>query len=157
MSQSSPRQFGLLEIEPGDPAAAQYAHGAQILESFGYSLTDPDVIRRVVAWGREQYRLTRRGVAQPQGRYVMAQPEPKGAVVYYMRVGDRVKIGWTTNLKSRLAALAPEELLAIERGGAGVEKDRHLQFESLHTVGEWFRYESHLVEHINWLVQVSAQ
>jgi hypothetical protein len=74
-----------------------------------------------------------------------------GDVVYYMRIGDRVKIGMTTNLRSRLEAINPEELLAIEKGGRTVEAARHKQFADLHTHGEWFRLEGVLVEHIERL------
>lgn len=50
--------------------------------------------------------------------------------VYYVRIGDRVKIGYSINLKQRLNALrVPESaLLATEPGGRQLERERHLQF-----------------------------
>lgn len=56
------------------------------------------------------------------------------AVVYYVRlIGDRIKIGTTTNLKMRLATYRarPEDLIAVERGGRDIERWRHIQFDHL--------------------------
>lgn len=71
-----------------------------------------------------------------------------GSVVYYMRIGDRVKIGTSTNLRKRLSAINPEELLGYEEGGLGLERHRHKQFADLRTHGEWFKLEGALVEHL---------
>lgn len=149
---------GGYEIHPRDPAIGFYRQASEIMKSFGFDPHDEDIARRIIEWGREQYLLNRQGISeQHRNRFAMMNPDPEHAVVYYMRVGDRVKIGWTTNIRKRLATLVPEELLATERGGFSVEKDRHRQFDTLHTVGEWFRYEGALVDHINRLVQISAQ
>lgn len=80
---------------------------------------------------------------------------PEGSVVYYMRIGNRVKIGTSTNLASRLASINPEELLAVERGGVDKERGRHRQFATLRTHGEWFRFESPLTEHIERVRQAN--
>lgn len=74
-----------------------------------------------------------------------------GEVVYYMRIGDRVKIGWSASLRRRLENFNPEELMALERGGQTVESKRHRQFAHLRTHGEWFRLEGSLLDHINKL------
>lgn len=71
-----------------------------------------------------------------------------GEVVYYMRIGNRVKIGTTANLKQRLADINPEELMAVEPGSVRLERMRHREFGHLRTHGEWFRYRGMLVEHI---------
>lgn len=70
------------------------------------------------------------------------------SVVYYMRVGNRCKIGMTRNLPRRLHALTPEELLGTEPGGRQVEARRHEQFAALRTNNEWFRFEGPLVEFV---------
>jgi hypothetical protein len=77
-----------------------------------------------------------------------------GPVVYYMRIGNRVKIGYSTNLIERLNAINPEELLAAESGSPEVERRRHRQFGQYRTHGEWFRLEGKLAEHIERLRQV---
>lgn len=72
-------------------------------------------------------------------------------VVYYMRLGNRCKIGYTNNLSRRMREIGPEELLVTEPGGSITEALRHVQFAHLRVVGEWFRYEGSLIEHIDRL------
>lgn len=75
-------------------------------------------------------------------------------VVYYLRFGDRVKIGTTSQLATRLTAIPYDEILAVEPGGYAVERKRHLQFSHLkaRTSGqEWFHYGPDLQEHVRTL------
>ena len=48
--------------------------------------------------------------------------------VYYARLGNRVKIGYTHNVRKRMADLMAEELLATERGGLELEAERHRRY-----------------------------
>jgi hypothetical protein len=50
--------------------------------------------------------------------------------VYYLRIGDHVKIGYTSNLTRRLQELRlhPSAVLAAEPGGQQLERQRHLLF-----------------------------
>lgn len=62
-------------------------------------------------------------------------------LVYFIRNGARIKIGWTTNLKGRLSALslpADAAVLTVP-GGPQTEKEMHALFANLR-VGrtEWF-------------------
>jgi len=75
-------------------------------------------------------------------------PPDRVSLVYYAQVGDRVKIGFTTNLVERMHAIVPEKLLAVERGGPTLERARHKQFAALRTQREWFRHEPPLTDHI---------
>ena len=71
--------------------------------------------------------------------------------VYYVRVGDLIKIGTTRKaLSDRLAAYPPNaELLAVERGGTDVEAKRHHQFRHLLAMRkEWFHPAADLLDHI---------
>ena len=69
-------------------------------------------------------------------REVMEQappPEPappRPSFVYYVRIGDHVKIGFTTRLRQRLSDLRVdhENLLAVEPGGRELETQRHREF-----------------------------
>lgn len=70
------------------------------------------------------------------------------SVVYYARIGNRVKIGYTIDIQRRMSAINPEEILATEPGGPKIELERHRQFASLRVHGEWFRLEEPLVSHI---------
>lgn len=79
---------------------------------------------------------------------------PRVDVVYYLRMrddfGDRVKIGTTQNPRQRLAAIAHQELLALERGDRALERRRHAQFSGLRYPGsEWFRTAPELLSHVD--------
>ncbi|CAN5274266.1 hypothetical protein BH11ACT3_BH11ACT3_23530 [soil metagenome] len=65
---------------------------------------------------------------------------PRVDVVYYLRHGDRVKIGTTANPRQRFGALWHDEVLAFERGDRKLEQRRHAQFAD-DRIGrsEWFR------------------
>lgn len=53
--------------------------------------------------------------------------------VYYVRIGDRIKIGFTNNVRVRMGALRVPvtSLLATEPGGRELERARHLEFAGL--------------------------
>jgi hypothetical protein len=73
--------------------------------------------------------------------------EPRVDVVYYLRYGDRIKIGTSANPRRRIAALPHDEVLAFERGDRLLEQRRHLQFAGYripHT--EWFEANTELAE-----------
>jgi hypothetical protein len=76
-------------------------------------------------------------------------PLPRIDVVYYLRFGDRVKIGTTFNPRQRFAALLHEEVLAFELGDRTVEQRRHVEFadDRLGT-SEWFALIPRLHAHI---------
>lgn len=75
------------------------------------------------------------------------------SVVYYVRIGSSVKIGYTAHLRQRMADLriddVGEALLAIEPGGRSVEAARHREFAQ-HRLGrrENFVPVPRLVAHI---------
>lgn len=72
-------------------------------------------------------------------------------LVYYIRFGNRIKIGTTANLVSRLNGLPYEEVLATEPGGLPLERERHKQFRDDRIIGEWFRISTALMAHISTL------
>lgn len=61
-------------------------------------------------------------------------------VVYYLRVGDLIKIGYTFKLEQRLRQYPPDAvLLAVEPGDEELEKQRHHHLRhSLARGREWF-------------------
>lgn len=64
-----------------------------------------------------------------------------GSVVYFIANGGRVKIGYTTNLKSRLAALAlrSDSVLLALHGGPELERALHARFVKYRNGNtEWF-------------------
>ncbi|HEU0205898.1 MAG TPA: GIY-YIG nuclease family protein [Pseudolysinimonas sp.] len=77
---------------------------------------------------------------------------PRVDVVYYLRHGDRVKIGTTANPRQRFAAIWHEEVLAFERGDRRLERHRHEQFAVDRFGGsEWFQLTSVIAEHTDSL------
>ncbi len=89
----------------------------------------------------------------PHGRVPDADlPPVRVDVVYYLRLGDRVKIGTTANPRQRFAAIRHERLLAMERGDRGLEQRRHTEFaaDRLGT-SEWFAGSERLLAHADVL------
>ncbi|UFS59043.1 GIY-YIG nuclease family protein [Subtercola endophyticus] len=82
-------------------------------------------------------------------------PDPGSAairvdVVYYVRAGERIKIGTSANPRGRLAQLHFDELLAFERGDRHLERRRHAQFGAHRVAGsEWFAVHDELLQHIH--------
>lgn len=80
---------------------------------------------------------------------------PAEQFVYYLMVGPAtVKIGTTTNLRRRIMELRSElqYVVAIERGGSGIEHRRHQEFAA-ERIGrrEDFRLTERLKQHIEAL------
>jgi hypothetical protein len=72
--------------------------------------------------------------------------------VYYLRQGDRVKIGTTASPRQRFGAIWHEEVLAFERGDRHLERRRHERFAADRFAGsEWFRVTPALTAHIDVL------
>lgn len=75
-----------------------------------------------------------------------------GDRVYFVRNGDRIKIGYTTGLRGRLGALClrPDAVLLLLQGGKGLEAALHRYF-SAHRIGatEWFRYAEEIEKYID--------
>lgn len=82
--------------------------------------------------------------------HTKARP-PERPVVYYIRWGDRIKIGFTKRLAERLKGLYHDEVLAVEPGSRDLERQRHTQFASVRVEGqrEWFTDSAALRFHIN--------
>jgi hypothetical protein len=151
-------------VDLNDPDFPYVADAVQLMRLAGFDMTDPAMLQLAVDAGhrkaatarddaslaghdglqREWRRAEERGIELPGHCSVPS-------VVYYMRLGNRVKIGWTNNLAQRVSQIQPEELLATEPGGVVTETERHEQFKTLRVVGEWFRYEGSLVDHISRL------
>lgn len=80
------------------------------------------------------------------------------SVIYYVLFPGCIKVGYTTNLASRLGnyrvAVPADSLLAVEPGGRDVEKQRHDQFKQwrLHRRREDFADTPELRAHIEAVV-----
>lgn len=107
------------------------------------------------AFGQQQEPVDLRGLdrlrrEQEQAAIDEKQRAGEPGHVYYLQVGERVKIGFSTNIRRRLRAYPPEsKLLAVEPGCPDVERQRHRQFEGSRTHGrEWFSPSLDLMEHV---------
>lgn len=78
--------------------------------------------------------------------------------VYYVQVGQLVKIGYTARLKQRMNAYPPgHQLLAVEHGDEELETKRHRQFAGLLAERrEWFTPGPQLLDHIDILRKQSG-
>jgi len=72
-------------------------------------------------------------------------------VIYYIRFGDRIKIGSSRDVAKRLKNLPWDEVLAFEAGLPSEERRRHRMFDEARIDGqrEWFRADHQpLLDHI---------
>ncbi|WP_030188130.1 GIY-YIG nuclease family protein [Streptomyces violaceorubidus] len=108
-----------------------------IVTSLGYQLTDT---------------LTPSTVQDEQADNRWQIPVRKHApLVYFIRNGNRIKIGTTTDLKRRIRTLAlrAENVALLLDGGKPLERKHHHQFADLRIGNtEWFAYEGALVDFI---------
>lgn len=75
--------------------------------------------------------------------------------VYYLRLGDMVKIGWSRRPSQRISVFGPAAIrLGVEAGSTITEAERHRQFAAHRVAGEWFRWCDELAAHIATLQPV---
>lgn len=119
-------------LVPGCPTTAH----VWITDSSGIPLCERHV-QAIAAASREWKRLSRK---TPARGAVSFQGTPCGGWIYYLRLGDRIKIGHTVNLRQRMAAYPPDAvLLAVEPGFRQDEQALHALFQSYRAAGrEWY-------------------
>lgn len=144
-------------VDLSEPAHAEIIKALFQMESLGFDLRDSAIVLQAIRAGRRTHADAVHGDylrlrIREQARERRTHP----AVVYYMRVGNRVKIGFSTNLTERVSALAPEEVMATEPGDRSVEEARHRQFADLRVAREWFRLEEPLTSHVTALGWAAA-
>lgn len=109
-----------------------------IVESLGYALTDAPV------QADKPTELPAVSWTIPTGKHA--------PLVYFIRNGNRMKIGTTTELKRRIRTLAlrPENVALLVNGDQRREREFHKQFADLR-VGrtEWFAYEGALAKYVH--------
>ena len=100
------------------------------------------IIRR-----QTQELLELKGSTEPR----TTKPErPTEGVVYYLRSGGYIKIGWTSDLAKRMRAYSPDSvLLAVHPGTRKDEHRLHKRFATDRTHGrEWFAMTPSVMHHI---------
>lgn len=80
--------------------------------------------------------------------------QDRDGFVYYIRIGERIKVGYSVDVRRRMRAYPPESaLLAIEPGDRDLETERHRQFSASRTHGrEWYTLTPDLQEHIDSVI-----
>ncbi|WP_432185480.1 GIY-YIG nuclease family protein [Streptomyces tendae] len=110
-----------------------------VLESLGYHLAEPETAATPPSHDE-----------QPAIRWQI--PARKHApLVYFIRNGNRLKIGTTTDLKRRIRTLAlrAENVTLLLDGGHTLERALHKQFTDLRIGNtEWFAYDGALIDFI---------
>ena len=86
-----------------------------------------------------------------------------GGFVYFVRVpgGDRVKIGFSANVKKRLGALSthmgqPLDVLLVIPGTRNTEQNQHALWSYARKRGEWFEIDDELEMWINLMVKATG-
>lgn len=143
----------IIEINP-DPIAGFFSLTIYHLGSeFTYFKTKEPVPRGLVEKYLEQeLRCSLEDVALFDWRTCEQASDtrkPPSSLVYFIKVGQFVKIGTTTNLSSRINSFqigCPYEftILATIPGGRREEQGFHRKFSHLSHTGEWFRMEGEL-------------
>lgn len=90
-----------------------------------------------------------------------ADAPPRIGQVYFVRLADKVKIGFTTDLKQRLATMqtsapGPLEVLHVMPGTVCEESKLHAKFGHLRSAGEWFRLSPEVLACIDGLKSMKA-
>jgi len=94
-------------------------------------------------------------------RVKVGPPESLGqrGIVYYVDFGTHIKIGFTTNLRRRLASFSRPrtDVMAVEEGTLLTEAQRHAQFDNERVEGrELFAKSDRLMEHIASVAAANA-
>lgn len=85
-------------------------------------------------------------------QYVLDKSD-KPSTVYFVKAGNKIKIGTSTDYASRIRTLQTGspvqlELLGTVPGGRLEEQSIHHKFRQFRVSGEWFRAEIELIEYI---------
>lgn len=143
MENPSPNAHLADRIDGDDPAFHEIMQEIATFMLSGVGLTE-QTVDMAVAIGRHKHKL------KPAEDAPTPKPGQHDPVVYYIRRGAMVKIGTTVNMRARMAAHLPEEILAVEPGGYDLEAQRHREFRALAVPGqrEWFYAGPVLQQHV---------
>lgn len=142
----------------GEPTCHVYGCTARIRETSPVPVCEPHGIEiaRVfqVHLDIERAHEARRHQSARESKKPPEKRRDGREVVYYVRIGDCIKIGYTRRLRRRMSSLrvTTDHLLAIEDGGRELEAQRHREFvgDRLGRM-ENFRPSEALLEHIERL------
>ncbi|MBE4735724.1 GIY-YIG nuclease family protein [Streptomyces caniscabiei] len=126
-----------------EPVPLCFAHMLHVV-----SLAMPQVVRAAASSSPDTVALR----MLPVDTEKLLAASAHDSIVYFIRNGDRVKIGTTRNLRGRVAGLSlrPDNVLFAVSGGIQVERALHERFADLR-VGdtEWFQFAQPIADFIN--------
>lgn len=133
-----------------DPAnAICWEHGYDIWRQF----SDAEANRQTIT----EHKLNRELDAMRRARRAAAEQESRVITpgwIYYARIDQRIKIGYSADVRERMRAYPPgAELLAVHPGTVTLEREMHARFRSALAGGrEWFHPVADLLGHIDDVV-----
>ncbi len=82
-------------------------------------------------------------------------------MVYFVSQGNKVKIGFTNNIKQRMKNIKTSSPLSLKLlgtidGDRNVEKELHLKFHQYRLSGEWFLWSDEIKDYINQHNQIDV-
>ena len=78
-------------------------------------------------------------------------PKERQGLVYFIKFADRIKIGFTTDLPTRMKQLPHDQILALIPGAVSTERQLHKKFDDIRITGEWFANDPRLTDYIDTL------
>lgn len=140
------------KIAPDDPNRTDILITLHRFELAGIEIDDRavEIATKLTRWHISNSEERER-IAEEERERRLAEARERDCWVYYLRCGRLIKIGMTTNLATRFASIRPNEVLAIEPGGAEREAQMHRRFAGLRAGGEYFRPGADLQQHIKEL------
>ncbi|MEE1813539.1 GIY-YIG nuclease family protein [Streptomyces sp. SP18ES09] len=142
------------KVDPRDPDRTEILLMVHRFELAGIEIDERavEIAAKYMRWERA-LRAEQSAKQQAEWEQRQAETEVRECWVYFIRIGQLVKIGMTTNLANRFSSLRPNEVLAIQPGGLADETALHRKFASLRAGGEFFHPGPPLQEHIRELRQ----
>lgn len=132
----------------GESLGICYPHAADIDNYFRIIGEDFDNKVAQVA------RIEKQAWREAQDRKQAASRRIAPGWIYYIHVADRIKIGYTTDLKRRLKQYPPDTpLLAMHPGTKQLESEMHAKFAGSKAAGrEWFLDTNEIRDHIREVI-----
>lgn len=122
--------------EPHDTECLVHHCEKEVPQHHGFKLCERHLAKAWAAYelanGRPQ------APNNPEETINYTDPTTPGAV-YFIRIGELLKIGWTTNINNRMHRLVPDAVLHVQPGTRQDEHQYHQQFKDHLAKGkEWF-------------------
>lgn len=126
------------ELVPGSPVALCGKHLREVYEFA------QDVISQRWDGAMRDYVTNLHRRFRPPRAVTKEQP----GNLYFIRFGQRIKVGYSENPAARLRELPHEEVLGIVTGTRADEQAWHRLLADYHVTGEWFEAEPEVLEAI---------